>query len=182
MTLTYFDPNIPAKIEVDASMNGLGAALIQSGKPIAFSSNALTPTESRYANIERELLAVVYGLEKFHTYVFGKSVTVYSDHKPLENIILKQLSLAPPRLQRMLLRIQPYDVSIVYRQGKDMVYADYLSRVKPSDGTCIELDQAIHMIQISAGQLEKLRLASQQDTELSILREQIINGWPSQVK
>ena len=105
MTLAYFDPNIPAEIEVDASMNGLGAALIQSGKPIAFSSKALTPTESRYANIERELLAVVYGSEKFHTYVFGKSVTVYSDHKPLENIILKQLSLAPPRLQRMLLRI-----------------------------------------------------------------------------
>ena len=82
----------------------------------------------------------------------------------------------------MLLRIQPYDVSIVYRQGKDMVYADYLSRAKPSNGPCIELDQAIHMIQISAGQLEKLRLASQQDTELSILREQIVLGWPSQVK
>ena len=170
MTLTYFDPNIPAEIEVDASMNGLGAALIQSGKPIAFSSKALTPTESRYANTERELLAVVYGLEKFHTYVFGKSVTVYSGHKPLENIILMQLSLAPPRLQRMLLRIQPYDVSIVYRQGKDMVYADYLSRVKPSNGPCIELDQAIHMIQISAGQLEKLRLASQQDRIVYIER------------
>ena len=108
---------------------------------------------------------------------------MYSDHKPLENIILKQLSLAPPRLQKMLLRIQPYDVvSIVYRQGKNMVYADYLFRVKPFNGPCIELDEAIHMIQTSAGQLEKLRLASQQDIELSILREQIINGWPSQVK
>ena len=70
MTLNYFDPNIPAEIEVDASMAGLGAALIQCGKPIAFASKALTPTETRYANIERELLAVVYGLEKFHTYFF----------------------------------------------------------------------------------------------------------------
>lgn len=182
MTLTYFDPNKPSVIEVDASMAGLGAALIQGGKPIAFTSKALTPTESRYANIERELLAVVHGLEKFHTYIFGKSLTVYSDHKPLESIILKQLSLAPPRLQRMLLRIQPYDICIKYRPGKDMVYADYLSRVQPSVGPNIELEQAIHLVQISASQLEKLRLASQEDAELSVLQEQVVSGWPMQAK
>lgn len=128
------------------------------------------------------MLAVVHGLEKFHTYVFGKPLTVYSDHKPLENIMLKQLSLAPPRLQRMLLRIQPYVVTIKYRPGKDMVYADYLSRVQPSAGPSIELEQAIHMVQISAGQLEKLRLASQQDAELCVLQGQVINGWPTQAK
>ena len=182
MTLTYFDPNKPVEIEVDASMIGLGAALIQCGKPIAFASKALTPTESRYANIERELLAVVFGLEKFHTYVYGKPLIVYSDHKPLENIIEKPLNMAPPRLQRMLLRIQPYDVEVKYRPGKDMIYADYLSRVGPTPGPSIELEQAIHMVQISVGQLEKLRLASQQDPELSILREQIISGWPDQPK
>ena len=182
MTLTYFDPNQPVEIEVDASLIGLGAALVQCGKPIAFASKALTPTESRYANIERELLAVVFGLEKFHTYVFGKPLIVFSDHKPLENINKKPLSMAPPRLQRMLLRIQPYDVEIDYRPGKNMIYADYLSRVGPTPGPNIKLEQAIHMIQISVGQLEKLRLASQQDPELSILREQIVSGWPEQSK
>ena len=109
-------------------------------------------------------------------------MVVYSDHKPLENIILKPLSKAPPRLQRMLLRIQPYDVEIKYRPGKNMVYTDYLSCVQPSVDVSTELEQAIHMIQISVGQLEKLSFASQHDSELSVLRQQIINGWPDQSK
>ena len=182
MKLRYFSPNDPFELEVDASLLGLGAALIQDGKPIAFASKALTPAESRYANIEREMLAVVFGLERFHTYIFGRSVLVHSDHKPLECINLKALSQAPPRLQRMLLRIQPYDATIKYRPGKDMVYADYLSRVNPTPGPKIELEQAIHMVQISQSQTEKLRSASKSDPELSVLSEQIVRGWPTSVK
>ena len=182
MKLRYFDPNLPVELEVDASMQGLGAALVQEGKPIAFASKALTPAESRYANIERELLAVVYGLEKFHTYVYGKPLTVYSDHKPLENIVLKQLSQSPPRLQRMLLRVQAYNFELKYKPGKHMVYADYLSRVSPSPGPTVVLEHAIHMVQISVGQLEKLRLASKQDNQISVLSEQIVSGWPAQAQ
>ena len=66
-TLAYYDRNEPVVLHVDASSKGLGAALFQSNKPIAFASKALTPAETRYANIERELLAVVYGCEKFHS-------------------------------------------------------------------------------------------------------------------
>ena len=72
-TLTYFDPKLPTLIQVDASQKGLGAALIQQGKPIAFASKALTDVEQRYANIERELLAIVFGCTRFHTYVMGKT-------------------------------------------------------------------------------------------------------------
>ena len=128
------------------------------------------------------MLAVVFGLERFHTYIFGRSVLVHSDHKPLECINLKALSQAPPRLQRMLLRVQPYDATIKYRPGKDMVYADYLSRASPTPGPKIELEQAIHMVQISQSQTEKLRSASQSDPELSVLSEQVIRGWPTSVK
>lgn len=160
VTLVYFDPNMPVEIEVDASVIGLGAALVQCGKRIAFASKALTPTESCYANIERKLLAVVFGLEKFHTYMFGKSLVVHSDHKPLESIILKQLSTAPPRLQRMLLRIQPYDISIRCWPGKDMIYVDCSSCVQPSPGRDVKLEQAIHMVQISAGQINCVVLAN----------------------
>lgn len=120
-------------LEVDASMAGLGAALIQQNEPIAFASRALTPTECRYANIQRGLMAVLFGLEKFHIYIYRWPLTVYTDHKLLEFILLKQLSQTPPRLQRLLLGIQPSNITLVYRPVKEMVYADYLSRIiKPS--------------------------------------------------
>ena len=72
-TLRYFNPLLPVTIQVDASQVGLGAALLQNGKPIAFASKALTETECQYANIEREMLAAVFGAERFHTYIYGQS-------------------------------------------------------------------------------------------------------------
>ena len=182
LELRYFDLTQPVEIEVDALSYGLGAAITQNRKPVVFASKALTPAETCYANIERELHAVVHGLEKFHTYIYGRPVVCYRDHKPLESIQLKQLSQTPPRLQRMLLRIQPYDVTLGYRPGKEMVYADYLSRVAPSPGPEIELEHSVHLIQISNNQSEKVRSASQSDPELSALCEQVIRGWPEQAK
>ena len=114
--------------EVDASKKGLGAVLIQvddSGRAhvIAFATKAPTETE-RYANIEREMLAVVFGAERFHTYVYWSKFVVESDHKPLEAIKLKNLSQATPRLQRMLLRIQQYDMKVRYRPGRELLLAN----------------------------------------------------------
>ena len=113
---------------MDALNKGLGAVL-QEGKPIAFASKALTETEQRYANIERELLALVFGCERFRTYLYGCKFQMESDHKPLEMISLKNLIAAPPHLQRMLLRLQEYDLSIIYRPGKEMTLADGFSRL-----------------------------------------------------
>ncbi|XP_029212518.2 uncharacterized protein LOC114976273 [Acropora millepora] len=95
VSLTYFDPRKETVIQVDASLRGLGSALVQEGKVVAFASRALTDTEKRYANIEREMLAVVVACEKFHSYLFGKRFLVESDHKPLEMIHLKNLTAAP---------------------------------------------------------------------------------------
>ena len=131
ITLTYFDPMKETILQVDAFRKGLGAALTQDRKPVAFASKAVTDVESRYANIERELLAVVYGCEKFHTYLYGRSFTVHTDHKLFESIHLKHLTATPPRLQRMLQRLQPYDLTIRYQPGKDMEVADALSRLSP---------------------------------------------------
>ena len=117
-TLAYFDTGKDGVLQVDSSQKGLGAVLMQDSQPIAFASKSLTDTEARYANIERELLAVVYACERFHTYLYGKPFVVHSDHKPLEMIQLKNLHAAPPRLQRMLLHLQNYDVTIRYRPGK----------------------------------------------------------------
>ena len=90
--LRYFNTEKPVVVQVDASQTGLGAALLQEGKPVAFASKSLTPTEQRYANIEREMLAVVFGIEKFHTFVYGRSFLIESDHKPLEAISQKKLA------------------------------------------------------------------------------------------
>ena len=81
-------------LENDASDYGLGSAPWQEGKPIAFVSRILTDTECRYAQIEKEMLAVMYGLEKCHHYTFGRKVHVVTDHKPHAAIASKPLSKA----------------------------------------------------------------------------------------
>ena len=85
-TLRYFDPSLPLTIQVDASQVGLSAALLQDGKPMAFASKTLNKTECWYANIERDMLAVIFGAERFQMFVYGRSFTIESDHKPLESI------------------------------------------------------------------------------------------------
>ena len=148
VTLRYYDVTRPVEIQVDASLCGLGAALVQDCKPVAFASKALTATEQCYADIEWELLAIVFGVEQFHTYVYGRSFKVYTDHKPLEQIQQKTLADAPARLQCMLLRLQGYDCTIVYRPGKEMLLADTLSRYAPLMAHEIELDITIRHIHL----------------------------------
>ena len=91
------------------------------------------------------MLACVFGAERFHTYVFGRSFTIESDHKPLEQINLKNLADTPARLQRMLLCLQNYDVKIIYRPGREMLVADTLSRYAPMPAPEVALDLAIHL-------------------------------------
>ena len=102
-TLAYYDRTQPLTMQTDASEYGLGAALLQNNRPIAFASKTLTDIETRYANIEFKCLSIVFGLEKFHTYVYGRHITVFNDHKPLEMITKKPIHAASPRIQRMLL-------------------------------------------------------------------------------
>ena len=114
-------------IQVDASQVGLGTALLQNGKPVTFASKALTKTECQYANIEREMLAAVLGAERFHTYIYGQSFMIESDHKLLESISRKNLADTPAWLQCMMLCLQGYDFTIHYHPSKEMVIPDMLS-------------------------------------------------------
>ena len=82
--LQFFDNNIPLMIQCDASGNCLGAALLQDDKPVAFAGRALTDAETRYAQIKKELLAIVIFVAKLNQFTFGRTVHVQSDHKPLE--------------------------------------------------------------------------------------------------
>ena len=81
-----FDPSRAANLEVDASLKGLGAALVHDDCPVSFASKTLTATQSNYSKIERECLGVVYGFRCFHNCNYGKHFTVVTDHKPLEMI------------------------------------------------------------------------------------------------
>ena len=118
--LTYFDKTKKHTIQCDASKKGLGAVLLQESKPVMYVSRTLTETEQRYSNIERELLAIVFALERLNHYTFGRTITVQSDHQPLQSIWKKSIVSASPRLQRLLLRLVHYDLNIEFLRGKRM--------------------------------------------------------------
>ena len=100
LVLRFFDVQKPVTISCDASPTGLGEVLLQGGCPVAYASRSLTDVESRYAKIEKELLAVLFILERFNQYTYGKKVHVESDHKPLEEIVKKPLATAPPKITK----------------------------------------------------------------------------------
>ena len=125
--LRFFDVRKPVRINCDASRTGLGAVLLQGGFPVAYASRSVTEAESRYAQIGKELLTVQFILERFNQFTYGKKVAIESDHKPLEAIVKKPLAAAPPRLQRILLRMQKYDYALEYKPGKELVLPDMLS-------------------------------------------------------
>lgn len=122
--LKFYDVNKAVTLSVDASSVGLGAVIMQNEQPVAYGSRSLTDTQKRYAQIEKELLAIVYGCERFKQYLYGKQVQVESDHKPLESMFKKRLHKAPTRLQRMLMRLQAFDLRVTYKPGKDSATAE----------------------------------------------------------
>ena len=181
-TLRYSDPPLPVTIQVNASQVGLGAALLQNGKPIAFASKAITKTECWYANIERGMLTAVFGAERFHTYVYGQSFTIESDHKLLESISRKNLADTPAQLQCMMLCLQGYDFTIHYCPGKEMVIPDTLSQFGPWPGPDLPLDIAIHHTHIMPDCKEAFQQAFVNDQKMLALANLIITGWPEDIK
>ena len=181
-TLRYFDHSLPMTIQVAASQVGLGTPLLKNGKPVAFASNTLTETECQYANIEREMLAAVFGVERFHTYIYGWSFTIESDHKPLESISRKKLADTPAWLQCMMLCLQGYDFTICYCPGKEMVIPDTLSWFSPCPGPDLPLDIAIHHACIMPDCKEAFQQAFINDPEIQALADLIITGWLKDIK
>ena len=187
--LAYFDPSKELRLQVDASKYGLGAVLLQEGKPIGYASKSLSECEVNYAQIEKELYAILFGCKRFHQYVYGRHTIVESDHKPLESILRKPLTAAPPRLQRMMLQLQRYDFSIIHRPGKDIPVADTLSRksLHDADNSLKEgMDVQVHMVYsnlpISDAKLDQIKTETDKDPQLIQLRKTITNGWSEERK
>jgi hypothetical protein len=183
--LRYFDPEAETTIQTDASLRGIGAVLLQDGQPVCYASKALTETEQRYSNIEREALGVVWGLERFHYFIYGKKCTVHTDHKPLEAIFKKKLSSCPARLQRFVLRALKYDVMVMYVKGAQVPIADALSRISPQKVSTksqlpqLDIHQITSTLPASPLKLEQIREETARDPTLNKQREVIYQGWPA---
>ena len=193
--LKYFDRNLEVTLQCDASMSGLGAVLMQNGQPVAYASKTLTDAEQRYAQIEKELLSIVFAALHFEQYIYGKKVNIETDHKPLENIFKKPLLQCPKRLQSMLLQLQKFDLNVQYKSGNKMFIADTLSRdylpntqSNVDKSSVISICEEISSIQMSENvavtneRLEDIRQKTALDVELQTLRDMILYGWPVHYK
>ncbi len=177
--LAYYDPTKTLTIQCDASSYALGGVMLQDGQPLAYTSRALTATEVNYAQIEKEMLAVVHSCKKFHHYIFGRQTKVESDHKPLQAIFSKPLLSAPMRLQSMMLRLQPYDLNLQYKPGKDIPVGDALSRAnlpeKEVDMEPLTVNMIAH-IAVSPDRYQQFQTETAR--ELNELHLMVMKGWP----
>ena len=187
--ISYYDPdpNTKSILQCDASILGLGAWIRQIGsngeeKIVGMASRCLTPTESRYSNIERECLAVLFGLEKFEYYLLGREVLVETDHSPLEQIFKKNLADVPSRLQRFILRCLKFDIQVQYKPGRSIPVADALSRVcfKPSTGKSTNETSEVHFINTSSSlvDISMVKEVAAKDPVMNLLKNMIYRGWP----
>ena len=186
-TLSFYDVEKPVTIQCDASQTGLGACLLQDQQPIAYASRAMSKAEKNYAQIEKELLSIVFAVQKFHQYIYGKDkVVIENDHKPLETIMKKTMDEIPPRLQRMMLILQPYDLQMKYVCGKYMYLADTLSRayLPEDDDSALEeeFEYVVHSVvknlPITTSKLDEFKEATSNDSTLQAVISYCQNGWP----
>ena len=133
--LAHYNSNFPNVITTDASTKGLGATLWQGQpngdlKPIGFASRFLSDTEKKYAINELELLAVVWGLEHFRLYIYGKPIKLLTDHQALEPLIKRNRSnkTYSARLTRWLDSLAHFTINVSHIAGNNLALTDYLSR------------------------------------------------------
>ncbi|KAG1239029.1 hypothetical protein G6F35_000323 [Rhizopus arrhizus] len=145
-TLAYPNPEEPYDLHCDASDSGLGAILVQIGRPIAFASRTLTDPEQNYSTTEKECLAIVWALNYFYPYLFGAQFTIYTDHAALKSILSTKMPRG--RIARWILTIQSYQFTIIHKKGSLNADADALSRLSSNNQDLAELTlQGFHKLQ-----------------------------------
>ena len=165
---------------------------MQQDPPVCFTSHTLSNTEKQDAQIEKECLAIVTCMNKWHQYLYGKQdITVHTDHQPLDSIFKKPISKAPRRLQRMMLKLLDYQFKVTYRKGKELHVADTLSRAalkesfesQQSDVFRMELvEMDLNPRNVTADTLERIQTKTSKDPILSILTAVTMTGWPDERK
>ena len=186
--LVHYNPSLPLKLAGDASAYGVGAHVMEDGseRAIAFASRTLSPSEQNYAQLEKEALSLVFGVKKFHAYLYGRQFTLTTDHKPLTTILGPKQgipTLAAARLQRWALLLAAYTYQIKFRSTGHHANADSLSRL-PLPAVSQE-GAAIEPTLFNISQLESLPVTStqlrtciRQDCTLSKVLRCTKEGWP----
>ena len=197
--LVHFNPSLPIVLAADASSVGIGAVIFHrypdgTEKAIAHASKTLTPSERNYSQIEREALALIYGVKKFHQYLWGREFTLLTDHKPLTTIFGKKKGIPPTtasRLQRWALLLMGYSFEIQYKSTKVFGNADGLSRLPVGPDICFDRQNHGKVNVTELLQMEKLEelpvtasdLATEttKDPVLKQVKHFSLKGWPDQV-
>ena len=176
--LAHFDPNRETIVSADASSYGLGAVLLQKQEngefqPVAFISRSMTPTEQRYAQIEKEALAFTWACERLTDYLMGLTFHVQTDHKPLVPLFTtKHLEELPLRVQRFRLRMTRFNFSMSHVPGKHLLIADALSRSPNAEAEAtnvlpeeiqVFVDAVLAAIPATEERIEQIRQAQQKD-------------------
>jgi hypothetical protein len=192
--LAHYDPKLPIRVYCDASAVGVGAVLnlvYQDGKelPVAYASKKLSETEKHYAQIEREALALVIGVSKFHQYLYGREFELVTDHKPLLGILSSYKPSSPvafSRIQRWFLTLANYNYKLIFKPTNEVGNADSLSR-GPIDMKCTDECSREHSIMVLKV-IESSKMSSQQVKQLTkidpVLKEVFYfthRGWPEDV-
>ena len=183
--LGYFDTNAQTKVIADASPVGLGAGLVQQQgeelRVISYESRSLSNTERRYSPTEKEALAIVWACERFHAYLYGAEFELMTDHKPLE-CIFSPKSKTSARIERRILRMQPYKFSVKYSPGPKNI-ADSLSRLLHPTSNSKEKNQTDEYVKWVAQEstpvvltTREVESASEDDSELQSVRECLLTG------
>jgi len=188
--LMFYDPSKPIKLSTDSSQYGLGAVILQlfdgDWRPVAYASRALTEAETRYAQIEKETEYCIW-VRTFHQFIYGQTVIAETDHKPLVAIFAKSLAECPPRIQRLKLRLQKYDLKVTYIPGKHMYAADTLSRAFCKDTGESTTDAKVEAyvngivasVNVSHPRQDQIREETAKENVLQTLVQTILNGWPN---
>ncbi|XP_052813877.1 uncharacterized protein K02A2.6-like [Mya arenaria] len=189
--LVHYDMKLPLTLACDSSSYGIGAVLshiMEDGqeRPIAFASRTLTDNEENYSQIHRESLSLVYGVKKFHKYLYGRKFTLITDHKSLTTILGPKKgipTMAAARLQRWAVTLSAYEYDIVYRKSADHGNCDFLSRLPVAGTDACYIEDAgnvsyVEEISISAKDIAEI---TRKHPVLSKVYEYTMNGWPNHV-
>ena len=191
--LAHYDVTLPLKLAADASAYGIGAVISHvypdgSERPIAFASRTLTSSEKNYAQLEKEALSLIFGVRKFHQYLYGRTFTLITDHRPLTTILGPKNGIPPlaaARLQRWAIILSTYSYEIQFKPTDDHANADALSRLPLPHRVTSELAEISCFI---VGQIESLPVTAErlvtytrQDPLLSKVVQFTRLGWPQVV-